>query len=162
MIDKLKTETRPKSGRSNGATTPGTSKSPEKTTTTVSQQGVSNEMYENLKLEFHKMQKAYGELTEKLSSMQVELQLQAGHCSQCGGRRYSSSSSSESGEITDLESEMKRLKDKLTEKTRLLDKAKILLTRAAAKEKNLREQISYLRRRCSELQNVPVIEETSE
>lgn len=156
MIDKLKTEQRPKSGRS----TPSTSKSPEKTLKATSD--VSTEMYENLQSEFHKMQKAYAELTEKLSSMQVELQLQAGHCSQCGGRRYSSSSSSESGEITDLESELKRLKEKLVEKARLLDKAKILLTRAAAKEKNLREQISYLRRRCSELQNVPVIEETSE
>lgn len=160
MIDKLKTEQRPKSGNRNNVTA---SKSPEKTVVTVTPEpGVSMEMHENLKSEFHKMQKAYAELTEKLSSMQVELQLQAGHCSQCGGRRFSSSSSSESGEITDLESELKRLKEKLSEKTRLLDKAKILLTRAAAKEKNLREQIAYLRRRCSELQNVPVIEETSE
>ncbi|XP_063698238.1 centrosomal protein Cep290 [Culicoides brevitarsis] len=159
MIDKLKTESRPKSGRSSTPTT----KSPEKQQPSTSR--VSNEMYENLQSEFHKMQKAYNELTEKLTSMQVELQLQTGTCSNCGGRRYSESSSSESvgsGEIPDLETELKRLKEKLTEKTRLLDKAKILLTRAAAKEKNLREQISYLRRRCSELQNVPVIEETSE
>uniref|UniRef100_A0A336MYZ6 CSON010421 protein n=1 Tax=Culicoides sonorensis TaxID=179676 RepID=A0A336MYZ6_CULSO len=155
MIDKLKTEQRPKSGRS--ITAP--SKSPEKTPT---HQGISPEIHENLQSEFNKMQKAYAELTEKLSSMQVELQLQTGHCSQCGGRRYSSSSSSESGEVNDLETEFKRCKEKLIEKSRLLDKAKILLTRAAAKEKNMREQIAYLRRRCSELQNVPVIEETSE
>lgn len=47
-------------------------------------------------------------------------------------------------------------------KTQLLQKAKVLLTRAAAKEKVLREQIAVWKRKCSELQNVPVIDEISE
>lgn len=47
-------------------------------------------------------------------------------------------------------------------KTQLLQKAKVLLTRAAAKEKVLREQLSVWKRKCSELQNVPVIDEISE
>lgn len=50
----------------------------------------------------------------------------------------------------------------LEKKTQLLEKAKILLTRAAAKERYLKEQIALLRRKCSDLQNVPVIDEISE
>ena len=58
--------------------------------------------------------------------------------------------------------ELKDVLAKLEQKTQLLEKAKVLLTRAAAKEKNLREQIEMWKRKCSELQNVPVIEEISE
>ncbi|XP_017840462.2 centrosomal protein cep290 [Drosophila busckii] len=58
--------------------------------------------------------------------------------------------------------ELKYIKDQLVKKTQLLQKAKVLLTRAAAKEKVLREQIAVWKRKCSELQNVPVIDEISE
>jgi centrosomal protein CEP290 len=57
---------------------------------------------------------------------------------------------------------MKSIREKLAQKAQLLEKAKLLLTRAAAKEKNLKEQIKFLRRRCSELQNIPIIDECSE
>lgn len=61
-----------------------------------------------------------------------------------------------------VDSAIETLKEKLIKKTQLLEKAKILLSRAAAKEKNFREQIFFWKRRCSELQNVPVIDEASE
>lgn len=159
MVDKLSSEVRPRSGKNVASTSKSSQSQLEEKSDKRST--VSHEMYETLQTEFNKMQKSYTQLTEKLSSMQIELQLQTGMCSQCGGRRYSSSSSSD-GIEDDQELEIKRVRSKLGEKSRLLEKAKILLTRAAAKEKNLREQIAYLRRRCSELQNVPVIEETSE
>lgn len=58
--------------------------------------------------------------------------------------------------------ELKYIKEQLMKKTQLLQKAKVLLTRAAAKEKVLREQLAMWKRKCSELQNVPVIDEISE
>lgn len=48
------------------------------------------------------------------------------------------------------------LKAKLEQKTQLLEKAKVLLTRAASKEKTLREQIESWKQKCSDL---PAIEE---
>lgn len=41
------------------------------------------------------------------------------------------------------DSTIETLKEKLIKKTQLLEKAKILLSRAAAKEKNFREQVKY-------------------
>lgn len=150
MVDRLKVdnkalkEYKPGTSRYQAAT-------PSKST--ITDNGVSRELYDTLKTEFERMQKMYSEVTEKLTALQVELQLQAGTCSKCRERRDSSSSD----ETVD-----ENIRQKLHEKTKLLEKAKILLTRAAAKEKNLREHIAYLRRKCSELQNVPVIEEASE
>lgn len=62
----------------------------------------------------------------------------------------------------DILNELRATKDQLIKKTQLLEKAKILLTRAAAKEKVLKEQLTLLKRKCSELQNFPVIDEISE
>lgn len=162
MIDKLKLE-----NKSLREYKPGKAINPPKLTepTDKSDDRVSKETYDSLKQELEKMQKMYSDVSDKLASLQVELQLQTSVCSQCKQQRQGSSGSSGS-ELDDageaLESQLEAVKAKLAEKSKLLEKAKILLTRAAAKEKNLREQITYLRRRCSELQNVPVIEETSE
>lgn len=52
---------------------------------------------------------------------------------------------------TPRDNELKTTTAKLEQKTQLLEKAKILLTRAAAKERNLREQIEFWKRRCGEL-----------
>lgn len=57
---------------------------------------------------------------------------------------------------------MSFIKEQLSKKTQLLQKAKVLLTRAAAKEKVLKDQLLLWKRKCSELQNVPVIDEISE
>lgn len=41
-----------------------------------------------------------------------------------------------------LMNEIQEIKEKLTQKTQLLEKAKILLSRASAKEKQLKEQVT--------------------
>ncbi|KAM7357493.1 centrosomal protein 290kDa isoform 2-T2 [Cochliomyia hominivorax] len=65
-------------------------------------------------------------------------------------------------DTTKIQDELKYVKEQLIKKSQLLQKAKVLLTRAAAKEKVLKEQLSIWKRKCSDLQNVPVIEEISE
>nr|XP_016994181.2 centrosomal protein cep290 [Drosophila takahashii] len=97
-----------------------------------------------------RMQQQNAELLEKISALQQELQKRT-KCSQCGGRSKDAANE-----------ELKFIKEQLVKKTQLLQKAKVLLTRAAAKEKVLREQLALWKRKCSELQNVPVIDEISE
>ncbi|XP_016994181.3 centrosomal protein Cep290 [Drosophila takahashii] len=97
-----------------------------------------------------RLQQQNGELLEKISALQQELQKRT-KCSQCGGRSKDAANE-----------ELKFIKEQLVKKTQLLQKAKVLLTRAAAKEKVLREQLALWKRKCSELQNVPVIDEISE
>lgn len=87
---------------------------------------------------------------DQISSLKIETQLRK------------SSSSGEDNSTGSFVNELISVKEKLNQKTQLLEKAKILLTRAAVKEKHLREQIDFWKRKCSELQNVPVIDETSE
>ncbi|XP_034656977.1 centrosomal protein cep290 [Drosophila subobscura] len=96
------------------------------------------------------LQQQHAASLQKISSLQQELQKRT-KCSQCGGR---------SKDVTNAE--LKFIKEQLLKKTQLLQKAKILLTRAAAKEKVLREQLAQWKRKCSELANVPVIDEISE
>lgn len=63
---------------------------------------------------------------------------------------------------TELKEELLYVREQLQKKSQLLQKAKVLLTRAAAKEKVLKEHLCIWKRKCSELQNVPIIEEISE
>ncbi|EDX08736.1 GD13578 [Drosophila simulans] len=97
-----------------------------------------------------RLQQQHAEALEKISGLQQELQKRT-KCSQCGGRSKDAANE-----------ELKFIKEQLVKKTQLLQKAKVLLTRAAAKEKVLREQLALWKRKCSELQNVPVIDEISE
>ncbi|XP_032575072.1 centrosomal protein cep290 [Drosophila sechellia] len=97
-----------------------------------------------------RLQQQHAEALEKISALQQELQKRT-KCSQCGGRSKDAANE-----------ELKFIKEQLVKKTQLLQKAKVLLTRAAAKEKVLREQLALWKRKCSELQNVPVIDEISE
>ncbi|EDW92762.1 uncharacterized protein Dyak_GE21103 [Drosophila yakuba] len=97
-----------------------------------------------------RLQQQHAEALEKISALQQELQKRT-KCSQCGGRSKDAANE-----------ELKFIKEQLLKKTQLLQKAKVLLTRAAAKEKVLREQLALWKRKCSELQNVPVIDEISE
>ncbi|XP_034101783.1 centrosomal protein cep290 [Drosophila albomicans] len=92
--------------------------------------------------ELTRLQQLHAEALEKISTLQQDLKQRSG-----------------SGKQPE---ELKYIKEQLQKKTQLLQKAKVLLTRAAAKEKMLREQISVWKRKCSELQNVPVIDEISE
>ncbi|KAH8240218.1 hypothetical protein KR032_012226 [Drosophila birchii] len=97
-----------------------------------------------------RLQQQNAEALEKINALQQELQKRT-KCDQCGG--HSKDAANE---------ELKYIKEQLVKKTQLLQKAKVLLTRAAAKEKVLREQLALWKRKCSELQNVPVIDEISE
>ncbi|XP_055914041.1 centrosomal protein cep290 [Eupeodes corollae] len=102
--------------------------------------------------ELTRLQSMYTESLDKISALQIELQLKA-RCQNCGNKGRLEASTND---------EVRFIKDQLFKKTQLLEKAKILLTRAAAKEKILKEQLSLWKRKCSELQNVPVIDEISE
>ncbi|XP_054734178.1 centrosomal protein cep290 [Anastrepha obliqua] len=96
-----------------------------------------------------RLQKLYTESLDKIAALQVELSMKA-KCRNCCKTD------------THVNDELAFIKEQLSKKTQLLQKAKVLLTRAAAKEKVLKEQLLLWKRKCSELQNVPVIDETSE
>lgn len=104
---------------------------------------ITKEVFEKLRKDYEKLQESHSEALDKISSLQIDVDVGRG------------GTSNNSGSVNDLN-------EKLMQKTQLLMKAKILLTRAAAKEKNLREQIEFWKRRCSELQSIPVIDEISE
>ncbi|KAH8260557.1 hypothetical protein KR038_006225 [Drosophila bunnanda] len=101
-------------------------------------------------VEAARLQQQHAEALEKINALQQELQKRT-KCDHCGGRSKDAANE-----------ELKYIKEQLVKKTQLLQKAKVLLTRAAAKEKVLREQLALWKRKCSELQNVPVIDEISE
>lgn len=115
------------------------------------------ELFEKLKIENEKLQKNCDEMLGKVSALEIELQLTQAQainvsCPHCN-RNF--------GEMAAQDADV--LSQQLQQKTALLEKAKTLLTRAAAKEKHLREQIFYLKKRVCDLEGVPVIsEENSE
>lgn len=97
----------------------------------------------------------YSESLDKISALQTELKVQS-KCPHCENKGRMMNLD------TQIQDELKYVKEQLIKKSQLLQKAKVLLTRAAAKEKVLKEQLSLWKRKCSELQNVPVIDEISE
>lgn len=115
------------------------------------------ELFEKLKIENEKLLKNYNEVLVKISSLEIELQLSQSQainvsCPHCNGNF---------SEMATQDADV--LSQQLQQKSALLEKAKVLLTRAAAKEKHLREQIFYLKKRVCDLEGVPVIsEENSE
>lgn len=115
------------------------------------------ELFEKLKIENEKLQKNYRETLGKISALEIELQLSQAQsitvsCPHCN--RNLSEMATQDADV---------LSQQLQQKSALLEKAKTLLTRAAAKEKHLREQIFYLKKRVCDLEGVPVIsEENSE
>lgn len=115
------------------------------------------ELFEKLRNEHEKLQKNYNEMLSKISALEIELQLSQAQsinvsCPHCN-RNF--------GEMAAQDADV--LSQQLQQKTSLLEKAKMLLTRAAAKEKHLREQIVHLKKRVCDLEGVPVIsEENSE
>ncbi|XP_050073275.1 centrosomal protein cep290 [Anopheles maculipalpis] len=118
---------------------------------------IAKELYDRLKKEHEKLQQNLTEALNKVSVQQVEIELLSSvTCTRCKVRCSGESTMGDAGDGDEA------LKDKLEKKSQLLEKAKILLQRAAAKERYLKEQIDLLRRKCSDLQNVPVIDEISE
>lgn len=117
------------------------------------------EIFERLKNEHEKLQRSHNETLGKISALEIELQLSQTHqaitvsCPHCN-RIASSEMATQDADV---------LSQQLQQKTIILEKAKTLLTRAAAKEKHLREQIFHLKKRVCDLEGVPVIsEENSE
>lgn len=115
------------------------------------------ELFEKLKIEHEKLQKSYDDTLGKVSALEIELQLSQSlsinvSCPHCNNNL--SEMASQDADV---------LSQQLQQKTALLEKAKTLLTRAAAKEKHLREQIFYLKKRVCDLEGLTVIsEENSE
>ncbi|KFB44438.1 AGAP005101-PA-like protein [Anopheles sinensis] len=163
MIEKLRVENkhlkdhraRERSGGGSADTTP----------THAAHETIAKELYDRLKKEHEKLQQSHADLLNKVSVLQVEIELLSSvSCTRCkvrcgGAGEPTTAATSTNGEENALQEE---LRDKLEKKSQLLEKAKILLQRAAAKERYLKEQIDLLRRKCSDLQNVPVIDEISE
>ncbi|XP_035906376.1 centrosomal protein cep290 [Anopheles stephensi] len=118
---------------------------------------IAKELYDRLKKEHEKLQQSLTEALNKLSVQQVEIELLSSvTCTRCKVRCSGETNRADPADTDEA------LRDKLEKKSQLLEKAKILLQRAAAKERYLKEQIDLLRRKCSDLQNVPVIDEISE
>lgn len=92
------------------------------------------DIYANLRVDFERVQHAYSEALDRISALQIELEIQNGQ-SRCAA------DSTTMGGGGSSETELSALKEKLIKKTQLLEKAKILLSRAAAKEKNFRDQV---------------------
>lgn len=115
------------------------------------------ELFEKLKIENEKLQAKYNDMVGKVSALEIELQLSQAQvinvsCPHCNGNF---------AEMATQDADV--LSQQLQQKIALLEKAKTLLARAAAKEKHLREQIFYLKKRVCDLEGVPVIsEENSE
>lgn len=116
------------------------------------------EIFEKLKIDYEKLQKNYNEAVNKMSQMKIDLELSqaqtiSASCPHCNRK-----------DIDDLATQdIDALRQQLQQKVQLLEKAKILLARAAAKEKQMRETIMNLKRKVSDLEGVPVIsEENSE
>jgi centrosomal protein CEP290 len=115
------------------------------------------EIFEKHKNEYEKLKKTYNEMLDKVSSLEIELQLQQAQAVTISCPHCNENLSEMAAKDADV------LSQQLQQKTVLLEKAKTLLTRAAAKEKHLREQIFYLKKRVCDLEGVPVIsEENSE
>ncbi|XP_037952907.1 centrosomal protein cep290 [Teleopsis dalmanni] len=103
-------------------------------------------------VELTRLQQLYTESLDKISLLHIELNEKTKNPI-CNCQTKIDSQISE---------ELRYVKEQLIKKCQLLEKAKVLLTRAAAKEKILKEQVVLWKRKCSELQNVPVIDEISE
>lgn len=116
------------------------------------------ETFEKLKSEHEKLQKNLADALTKISALQIELELSQAQsinvsCPHCNKQNLD--------ELATQDFDV--LQQQLQQKTALLDRARILLQRAAGKEKHLVEKINYLKKRVSELEGVPIIsEETSE
>ncbi|CAO1401032.1 unnamed protein product [Diamesa serratosioi] len=162
MIEKLRAENKYLKEVKSGSPAHSSSSSSATSTATYMNQTdrKKEELYGKLKMENEKLQKKFNEALDKISSLQIELELQQTtqginvSCPHCTGKNLSELAAQGDADV---------LSQQLQQKSMLLDKAKMLLTRAAAKEKHLREQIHYMKKRVCELEGVPVIsEENSE
>nr|XP_022901566.1 centrosomal protein of 290 kDa isoform X1 [Onthophagus taurus] len=90
---------------------------------------------ETLRRNFYKLKDQYGDSIQKISRLEEELNLANNKLKQI----------KVIGKSPDLEEENARLKNELEQKIELLDKVKILLHRAASKEKALLDEVARLK-----------------
>lgn len=154
VVEKLQVENKYLKGNSTRHTT-----STNITTATYMSQNdrKKEEIFEKLKSEYDKLQKSYAEALNKISALQIELDLSQAQsitvsCPHCNKNLE---------ELATQDADV--LQQQLQQKMALLERARLLLQRAAGKEKLLVEKINYLKKRVSELEGVPFIsEENSE
>lgn len=113
------------------------------------------EIFEKLKIEHEKLQKNYAEALDKISAFQIELELLQAQTAINISCPHCSKKSLDELATQDIDV----LRQQLQQKSALLERARILLQRAAGKEKLLIEKINYLKKRVSELEGVPFISE---
>lgn len=115
------------------------------------------ELFEKLKIEHEKLQKTHNDMLVKISSLEIELQLSQAQAINVSCPHCNKNFSEMATQDADV------LSQQLQQKSALLEKAKNLLTRAAAKEKHLRDQIFHLKKRICDLEGLAFIsEENSE
>lgn len=116
------------------------------------------ETFEKLRSDHEKLQKNYEAVTKlytgKISELQIELELSKDQstnfsCPHCNKKSFDELPSHN----VDLLIKQNQQKDVL------LDKAKLLLQRAAEKDNLSKEKIASLKRRVSELEGLPIISE---
>lgn len=150
VVEKLQVENKYLKGNSSRQGTATTNIS---TATYMSQNDrKKEEIFEKLKCDYEKLQKSHTELVGKISAMQIELEL-----SQAQSINVSCPHCNNVDELATQDIDV--LRQQLQQKTALLERARILLQRAAGKEKHLVEKINYLKKRVSELEGVPIISE---
>jgi len=150
VVDKLRVENKHlKENKKEVSSVPSTSKYMNQTDRR------KEELFEKLRNEHDKLLKRYADMINRISALEVELELSQAQainvsCPHCNGQNLSELAAQGDADV---------LSQQLQQKSMLMEKAKSLLTRAAVKEKHLREQIAYLKKRVCDLEGVPVISE---
>lgn len=114
------------------------------------------EIFEKLKVDYEKLQKVHAESLSKISALKIELELLQAQsainvsCPHCSRKNHLDDFATQDIDV---------IRQQLQQKTALLEKAKIILQRAAGKEKLLIEKINYYKKRVLDLEGVAVISE---
>lgn len=113
------------------------------------------EIFEKLKIEHEKLQKVHAEAISKNSALKIELELLQAQSAINVSCPHCSSKNLDDFATQDIDV----IRQQLQQKTALLEKAKIILQRAAGKEKHLIEKINYYKKRVLEFEGVAIISE---
>lgn len=111
------------------------------------------EIFEKLRIEHEKLQKVHAEALSKISALKIELELLQSQ----SGINVSCPHCSRNDDFATQDIDL--IRQQLQQKTALLEKAKIILQRAAGKEKLLIEKINYYKKRVLEFEGNPIISE---
>ncbi|KAK5649525.1 hypothetical protein RI129_000554 [Pyrocoelia pectoralis] len=95
--------------------------------------------YEKVRLDYNRLKEQYGERIKDISKLEEQLKSATNKITLLEQRELSK-------ELNSFAEELSRVKAELAHKSQLLDKIKVLLHRAASKEKSLLEEIASLKR----------------